>query len=60
MAIVLARDFSAMSCKALGNYFVGISRPVIALNYNHFTRKLASDKRLIRKINKIKKKILFI
>jgi len=60
MAIVLARDFSGMSCKALGEYFGGISGPAITLNYNHFTRKLAIDKRLIRKINKIKKRILII
>lgn len=60
MAIFLARDFSGVSCKALGNYFGGISGPAITLNYNHFTRKLASDKKLMDKKNKIKKRILII
>ncbi len=60
MAIFLARDFSGMSCKALGQYFGEISGPAITLSYNHFTGKLAKDKRLKRKINKIKNRILII
>jgi REP element-mobilizing transposase RayT len=60
MAIFLARDFSGVSCKALGKYFGGISGPAITLSYNHFTGKLESDKRLMGKINKMKKRILII
>jgi REP element-mobilizing transposase RayT len=60
MAIFLARDFSGMSCKALGQYFGGISGPAITLSYNHFMGKLASDKTLIGKINNMKKRILII
>lgn len=60
MTIFLARDFSGMSCKVLGQYFGGISGPAITLSYNHFTGKLAQDKRLKRKINKIKNQILII
>ena len=60
MTIFLARDFSGMSCKALGQYFGGISGRAITLSYNHFTGKLAKDKRLKRKINRIKKRILII
>jgi len=60
VAIFLARDFSGVSCKALGKYFGGISGPAITLSYNHFTGKLASDKRLMGKINKMKKRMLII
>ena len=60
MAIFLARDFSGVSCKALGKYFGGISGPAITLSYNHFTGKPASDKRLTGKIDKMKKRILII
>jgi REP element-mobilizing transposase RayT len=60
MAIFLARDFSGMSCKALGQYFGGISGPAITLSYNHFTEKLAGDKILVGKINNMKKRILII
>jgi len=55
MAIFLARDFSGVSCKALGKYFGGISGPAITLSYNHFAGKLASDKRLMGKIDKMNK-----
>ena len=58
MAIFLARDFSGVSCKALGKYFGGVSGPAITLSYNHFTGKLASDKRVMGKIDKMKKQIL--
>ena len=60
MAIFLARDFSGMPCKTLGNYFGGISGPAITLSYNNFIGKLASDKRLMGKINRMKKRILII
>ncbi len=57
MAIFLARDFSGISCKALGKYFGRISGPAITQSYKHFTGKLRSDKGLLRKV---KKRILII
>jgi REP element-mobilizing transposase RayT len=60
MAIFLARDLSGMSGKALGQYFGGISGSAITLNYNHFMEKLESDKKLVRKIDNMKKRILNI
>jgi REP element-mobilizing transposase RayT len=60
MAIFLARNLSGLSCKALGKYFGGISGAAITLSYNQFTGKLKSDKRLMRKINRVKKRLLNI
>ncbi len=57
VAIFLARDFSGISCKALGKYFGRISGPAITLSYKHFTGKLRSDKGLL---GKVKKRILII
>ena len=60
MAIFLARGFSGVSGKALGKYFGGISGPAITLSYNHFAGKLARDRGLMGKIDKMKKRILII
>jgi REP element-mobilizing transposase RayT len=60
MAIFLARGFSGVSGKALGKYFGGISGPAITLSYNHFTETLGNDKRLMGKINRMKRRILNI
>ncbi|MEE9610069.1 MAG: hypothetical protein V3W19_02400 [Desulfatiglandales bacterium] len=60
MAIFLARDFSGISCKALGKYFGRISGAAITLSYKHFTGKLRSDKGLLGKVNKVKKRMLII
>jgi REP element-mobilizing transposase RayT len=58
MAIYLARDLSGTSCKALGKYFGGISGPGISRNYNHFAGRLAGDRRLKGKVNKIKRRLI--
>jgi hypothetical protein len=60
IALFLARDFSGISCKALGQYFGGISGPAVTLSYNNFNKRLVSDKRLMGMVNKMKKRILII
>ena len=60
MAIYLSRDLSGMACKDLGEYFGGVSGPAMTLCYNQFAGRLEKDKKLKRRTNRIKKRLLTI
>jgi hypothetical protein len=54
LAIYLARDLSGETCGKLGDYFGGVSGAAITLRYNKITKEMAENKRLKRKVKKIK------
>ena len=60
LAIYLARDLSGATCSDLGNYFGGVSGAAITVRYNKIVKEMAGDKRLKRKVGKIKARIINI
>jgi len=57
MAIYLARDLSGLYGKELGSFF-GVSGAAITMRYNQFSRELNKNKKLQKRVKKIKKKLL--
>ncbi len=53
-AIYLARDLSGKTCSKLGDCFGGVSGAAITVRYNKIAKEMAEDKRLKRKVDKIK------
>ncbi len=60
LAIYLARDLSGITCSKLGDYFGGVSGAAITVRYNKVAEEMARDKRLKRKVSKIKSRIINI
>jgi hypothetical protein len=60
LAIYLVRDLSGATCSALGDYFGGVSGAAITVRYNKIAEEMAEDKRLKRKVGKIKARIINI
>ena len=60
LAIYLARDLSGVTCNELGDYFGGVSGAAITVRYNKIVKEMAGDKRLKRKVSKIKARIINI
>jgi len=60
IAIYLARDLSGATCSELGDFFGGVSGAAITVRYNKVAEEMAGDKRLKRKVDKIKNRILNI
>ncbi len=59
-AIYIARDMSGKSCKDLGEFFGGVSGALITMVYNRVAKKAEQNRRIKRRISKIKKRILNI
>ena len=59
-AIYLSRDLSGLSCRDLGVFFGGVSGAAITMKYNQVIRETAQNRKLQRKINRIKRQILNI
>lgn len=59
-AIYLARDLSGATCSKLGDYFGGVSGAAITVRYNKIAKEMAEDKRLKRKVEKIKTQLVNI
>jgi REP element-mobilizing transposase RayT len=57
MAIYLTRDLSGLSGKELGSFF-GVSGAAITMRYNQFSREINKNKKLGKRIQKIKKQLL--
>jgi len=57
MAIHIARDLSGMSCKDLGLYFGEVCGVLITNMYKRVTKEAAKNRRLKRRIEKVKKRI---
>lgn len=60
LAIYLARDLSDTTCSKLGGYFGGVSGAAITVRYDKVAKEVAEDKRLKRKVEKIKARIVNI
>jgi chromosomal replication initiation ATPase DnaA len=60
LAIYLARDLSGVTCNELGDFFGGVSGAAITVRYNKITEEMAEDKRLKRKVSKIKARLINI
>ena len=60
IAIYLARDLSGATCSELGDFFGGVSGAAITVRYNKVAEEMAGDKRLKRKVDKIKDQIFNI
>ena len=60
LAIYLARDLSGATCIELGDFFGGVSGAAITVRYNKIAEEMAGDKRLKRKVSKIKTRIISI
>jgi chromosomal replication initiation ATPase DnaA len=60
VAIYLASDMSAMSCKDFLNNFGGVSGALITIMYNRIAAEAAQNRRFKRRIEKVKKRILNI
>ena len=58
VAIYLAREVSGMSGKDLGDRFGGVSGALITMMYNRIVAESAQNRRLKRRIEKTKKRIL--
>jgi REP element-mobilizing transposase RayT len=58
LATYLARDLSGTTCSKLGNFFGGVSGAAITMGYNKITKEMAEDKRLKRKVVKLKARIV--
>ena len=57
IAVYLARDLSGALCGKLGDFFGGVSGAAITVRYNKVAEEVAGDKRLKRKVDKIKNRI---
>jgi len=60
LAICLARDLSGTTCSKLGDCVGGVSGAAITVRYNKIAKEMAVDKRLKRKVDKIKTRIINI
>ncbi|MBC2694983.1 MAG: hypothetical protein HF982_06875 [Desulfobacteraceae bacterium] len=60
LAIYLARDLSGTTCSKLGDLFGGISGVAITAGYNKIAGEIAENKRLKRKVAKIRARIVNI
>ena len=60
LAIYLSRDLSGKTCKELGEYFGGITGPGITMRYNRVNNKMKQDRKLKRKLVRIKKQLVII
>jgi len=60
IAVYLARDLSGETCCNLGDFFGGVSGAAITVRYNKVAEQLAGDKKLKRKMDKIKNRIFNI
>jgi hypothetical protein len=60
VAIYLARDMTAITCKDLGEYFGGVSGALITMMHNRIADELKKNKRLKGRINIIKNQIFKI
>ena len=57
VAIYIARNVSGMSCKNLGEYFGGVSGALITMMHNRIAEESGRNRRLKRRIDKIRNKI---
>lgn len=60
VAIYLSREMTGESGVALGHYFGGISGAGIAVRHRHITDKMKTDRKLRRRVNRIRRKIINI
>ena len=60
LAIYLARDLSGTTCSKLGDFFGGVSGAAITVGYNKIVGEMVGDKRLKRKVGKIKARLIDI
>ncbi len=60
LAIYFARDLSGATCNDLGDYFGAVSGAAITVRYNKIVKEMAVDKKLKRKVGKIKARIINI
>ncbi len=60
LAIYLARDLSGATCGKLGDYFGGVSGAAITVRYNKIAKEVAENKKLKRKVEKIKTQLVNI
>ena len=60
VAIYLSRDLSGMSCTDLGSYFGGVSGALITMMYSRIAEEVSQNRRLKRRMEKIKKQIFNI
>jgi len=60
LAIYLARDLSGATCSKLGDYFGGVSGAAITVRYNKIVKEVAENKRLKRKVEKFKTRLVNI
>ena len=60
IAVYLARDLSGATCGKLGDFFGGVSGAAVTMRYNKVAEEVAGDKRLKRKMDKTKNRILNI
>ncbi|HTP05607.1 MAG TPA: transposase [Nitrospirota bacterium] len=58
LAIYLSREVTGESGVALGRYFGGISGAGILVRHNHIANRIETDRRLKRRVNRIRKKII--
>ena len=58
VAIYIARNVSGMSCKDLGEYFGGVSGALITMMHNRIAAESNRNRRLKRRIDKIKSRYL--
>ncbi len=60
VTIYIARDLSGITCKDLGDFFGGVSGALITMMYNRVAKQAEQNRKLKRKIARIKKQILNI
>ena len=58
VAIYLSREMTGETGVSLGRYFGGISGSGVTLRYNHIDSKIQGDRKLRRRINKMRKRIV--
>jgi len=60
VTIYLSRKYSGMSFKALGDIFGGVSGEAIAMRQKKVENELCKDKKMMRKIDRVRKRIINI
>ncbi|WP_027355195.1 hypothetical protein [Desulfosarcina sp. BuS5] len=60
LAIYFARNLSGITCSKLGDFFGGVSGAAITVGYNKISGEMTENKRLKRKVDKIKNRIFGI
>ncbi len=58
IAIYLSREMTGESGVSLGEYFGGISGAGITVRHNHIVRAMKDDRKLEKRINKLRKRII--